>query len=106
MDPKERREICFQFWLNSATEANPENKYKPRNGDIVAVGPPKSGTTWLQQILHQIRTKGDETMTDIYDVTWYLPNPDRRWADFNFNADQKFNPRVFKHHEPYGVIET
>lgn len=38
--------------------------------DIFVAGPVKCGTTWLQQIVHQIRTKGDESFRDIYDVVW------------------------------------
>jgi len=105
MDPKERRKHVIDFALNGEHVVNPDNLYKPRDGDIIAVGPMKSGTTWLQQILHQIRTKGDETLRDIYDVTWCMLNPSRQW-DFNLNAEQKFTPRVFKHHEPYGVIQS
>jgi len=104
MDPKERRKIVTDFWFKDKV-VNTENLYRPRDGDIIAVGPVKSGTTWMQQILHQIRTKGDETFKDIYEVTWHILNPKRQW-DFNLNADQKFNPRVFKHHEPYGTIEN
>lgn len=46
-------------------------KFDPLPGDIMVAGAPKTGTTWIQQILHQLRTKGDETFTDIYAVSWY-----------------------------------
>ena len=35
-------------------------------------GSAKSRTTWLQQILNQIRTAGDESIDAIYKVTWYF----------------------------------
>ncbi len=33
--------------------------FHPQNTDIFVVGGPKSGSTWLQQIIHQLRTGGD-----------------------------------------------
>jgi hypothetical protein len=103
MDADDRRKAAQDLTANLSV--NPENLYRPRDGDIIIVGPPKSGTTWMQQILHQIRTKGDESFTDIYDVTWNINNPARHW-DFNLNAEQRYNPRIFKHHEAYGIIES
>src|SRR5690348_17069261 len=42
------------------------------DGDVVVNGVYKSGTTWLMQILHQIRTGGDENFDDIYNVTKHI----------------------------------
>lgn len=58
MDPMERIEKFFLANMGKVDER--ELPYDPRPSDVVIVGPAKSGTTWLQQILHQIRTKGDE----------------------------------------------
>ena len=42
----------------------PFRGFKPRDGDIFSGAFPKSGTTWLDQILHQLRTEGEqETFT-------------------------------------------
>lgn len=104
MDPKERRKYATDFLMNKKFVVNEDYLYKPRDGDIIVVGPMKSGTTWMQQILHQIRTKGDESFDDIYGVSWVIMNPSRQ-MNFNLNADQKFNPRLFKSHEAFGVID-
>lgn len=103
MDPKERRKFALDFYFNNKIIVNEDNLYRPRDGDIIVVGPMKSGTTWMQQILHQIRTKGDESFYDIYAVSWVILNPTRQ-LNYNLNADQKFTPRVFKSHEAFGVI--
>lgn len=94
--------------LNGTVENSDDHPgvvYKPKDDDIVIIGPPKSGTTWLQQILHQIKTKGDESFNNIYDVTWWIPNP-KLQISFNINGEQPYNPRVYKHHEAYGIIAT
>jgi len=76
---------------------NKDHLYVPRAGDVLINGPAKAGTTWLQQILHQIRTKGDESFNDIYDITWFIQFP--KFADrFNFNDEQVCNPRIYKCH--------
>jgi len=43
---------------------------KWRDGDIVVSVPLKSGTTWTMNIVHQLRTGGDGTFSDIY---WEVP---------------------------------
>jgi len=74
-------------------------KFDPLPGDIMVAGAPKTGTTWIQQILHQIRTKGDETFSDIYEVTWWLPYKFNKF-EFDYNQKQPFGPpRILKTHE-------
>ena len=34
-------------------------RFAPRKTDVFIVASPKAGTTWMQQITHQLRTKGD-----------------------------------------------
>lgn len=55
--------------------------------------------------MHQIRTKGDESFDDIYQVTKYIRSPKGR-VEFDANEDQGWSPQIFKHHEGYGIIET
>jgi len=110
MDPKDvegknRRDTIFDMFMNGKFDIDPDHLYRPRDSDIIIIGPPKSGTTWLQQILHQLRTKGDEDFQDIYKVTFYICNPAGQFH-FDNNAEQAHFPRIYKHHESYGVIPT
>jgi len=110
MDPKdaegkERRDTIFHMFMNGKFDIDPNHLYKPRDSDIILIGPPKSGTTWLQQILHQLRTKGDEEFDDIYKVTAYICNPAGQYH-YDNNAEQAYSPRVYKHHESFGIIAT
>ncbi len=50
-----------------------------RDGDIVVSVPPKSGTTWTMNIVHQLRSGGDASFFDVYEeVPWLelVPRPD------------------------------
>ena len=44
----------------------------PRNSDVFISTFAKSGTTWMQQIVHQIRCKTDDTFDDIYQVVPWI----------------------------------
>ncbi len=46
--------------------------FKPRPDDVIVVTPAKCGTTWMQQILHQLRSGGDMSFDDIYDVVPFI----------------------------------
>lgn len=49
-----------------------------RDGDVVIAVPPKSGTTWTMNIVHQLRSGGDADFADVYaEVPWieFVPNP-------------------------------
>ena len=43
-----------------------------REGDIIVNCPPKSGTNWTMNIVHQILTGGDSDFEDIYQVHFNL----------------------------------
>lgn len=84
-------------------EINQNFIYKPRAGDVIIFGPRKAGTTWMENILHQIRTKGDEYSTNHYNLVQFIGNPNR--PIFNLNAEQKWNPRLYKAHITFGKIK-
>ena len=64
--------------------------------DIVVTPFGKSGTTWLQQIAHTLRTRGDMDFDDISRVApWIESSTD---LGLDLNAEQKASPRVFKSH--------
>lgn len=69
--------------MNDSTETNRPHSGPPwiqpaiqqhiewRDGDIVISVPPKSGTTWTMNIVHQLLTGGTEDFDDIYaEVPW------------------------------------
>jgi len=75
--------------------------YNSRPGDVIICGYFRSGTTWLQQILHQIRCGGgDESYADIDEVVWSIP-PYMERLDFDLNADQGHKLRLFRCHDCY-----
>ena len=49
-------------WINDTIQ----QQIEWRDGDIVVSVPPKSGTTWTMNIVHQLRSGGDPTFVDIY----------------------------------------
>ena len=74
-----------------------------RNGDIIISVPPKSGTTWMMNIVHQLRTGGDPDFKDIYiEVPWleFVENredtPERRLDRFRTLPTSR--RRAFKTH--------
>ena len=51
--------------------------FHPRKSDVLIVTGPKSGTTWMQQILHQLRAGGDDCFESIDRVVPWLEKPQR-----------------------------
>jgi len=77
--------------------------FKARATDVLITTPPKAGTTWMQQILHQMRTKGDDTFSNIYDVVPWLEFPR---GDISLTEQLNLHeslaaPRIFKTHCTY-----
>ncbi len=73
-----------------------------RPDDVVITPFAKSGTTWLQQIFHQLRTGGDMDFDDISRVVPWLETA--YLLNFDLNAPQRAKPRGFKSHLPYTAI--
>jgi Sulfotransferase domain len=69
-------------------------------GDVVIATFPKSGTTWLQQICHGLRSRGD---MDFPEITFAVPWIERgHLFGIDARAPQRFAPpRVFKTHLEY-----
>lgn len=80
-----------------------------RDGDVVIAVPPKSGTTWTMNIVHQLRTGGDADFADVYaEVPWieFVANPgvDRDALVAGFDAMPTDRFRAFKSHALPGTV--
>ncbi len=74
-----------------------------RDGDIVISVPPKSGTTWMMNIVHQLRSGGDPNFADVYrEVPWLelvaSPTTDRDAIVAGFDNMPVTRRRAFKTH--------
>jgi hypothetical protein len=67
-----------------------------RPTDIVITPFGKSGTTWTQQIVHTLRTRGDMDFDDISRVVPWIETSGALGIDLD--AEQRANPRAFKSH--------
>ncbi len=72
---------------------------RSRASDVFISTYPKSGTTWMQQVVHQVRCGGDEDYTDIYDVVPWLEMA--LALNVDLTAQQAGGFRAFKTHRPY-----
>ena len=70
--------------------------FAPRPTDLFIVTIPKAGTTWLQQMVHQLRTGGDMEFTEISQVIPFLEMAHD--LDQDVHAEQKAFPRCYKTH--------
>ena len=70
--------------------------YKPDPTDVFIVTPPKCGTTWMQQIVHGLRTRGSMDFDEITRVVpWINMAHD---SGIDIYAPQVAHPRAFKTH--------
>ena len=70
--------------------------FSPRSTDVIIVTTPKAGTTWLQQIVHQLRTGGDMSFDEISQVVPFLEFAGDLGVDID--AEQSAVPRCYKTH--------
>lgn len=79
------------------------NHFRARQTDVIIASTPKSGTTWVQQILHQMRTGGSGEFGNINDVIAWLdtPNVDDSAEELLAQYDKMTEPRIFKTHCVY-----
>ncbi|XP_028416097.1 amine sulfotransferase-like [Dendronephthya gigantea] len=72
--------------------------FVPRSTDVIISTSPKCGTTWMQQILHQLRSGGDMSFADIDE---HVPFIDLAYfVGQDLDAEHKYQPRCFKTHFP------
>ncbi|NVE95537.1 sulfotransferase domain-containing protein [Altererythrobacter lutimaris] len=73
--------------------------YEPQDGDVFITCWAKSGTTFMQQMFHQLRTGGD---MDFDDISRVVPWDDTgALCNFDMTAPQNADPRGFKSHRDY-----
>jgi hypothetical protein len=72
--------------------------YKPDPTDVFIVTPPKCGTTWMQQIVHGLRTYGSMDFDEICQVVPWLHMAHDCGLDIY--APQPARPHAFKTHTP------
>jgi hypothetical protein len=82
------------FRSDEAAEA--VNNFPTRSSDVFICTYTKSGTTWTQQIVHQLRTGGSMEFDDISVVVPWLETAVD--IDIDPTADQRWEPRAFKSH--------
>ena len=70
--------------------------YKPDPSDVFIVTPPKCGTTWMQQIVHGLRTRGSMDFDEITRVVPWINMAHDMGMDIY--APQVAHPRAFKTH--------
>ena len=71
-------------------------EFRPAPTDVIISPFAKCGTTWLQQIVHGLRSHGDMDFDDIsYVVPWIEVSP---LLGIDLDADQRARPRAFKSH--------
>lgn len=76
--------------------------FKPHPTDVIISPFGKCGTTWLQQIVHSLRTRGDLDFDDISRVIpWLETSPD---LGLDLDAPQRAQPRAFKSHLPWMAV--
>lgn len=76
------------------------SNFKARASDVLITTPPKAGTTWMQQILHQLRSGGDTEFTSIDTVVPWLEitRTGKNWQQVLQGFDSLPEPRLFKTH--------
>lgn len=81
----------------SATSAAHAARWRPREDDVIVLSFPKTGTTWVQQVCEQLRSRGS---MDFAEISQRQP-----WLEFALDVGQSLDaphahgPRVFKSHQ-------
>ena len=88
-------QILFEV-SNTETCRHHSTQLKPGADDVIISTYPKCGTTWMQQIVHGLRSRGDMTFGEISEVVPFMEVAYDCGIDLN--APQAFAPRAFKTH--------
>jgi hypothetical protein len=77
-------------------------QFFPKPSDIFISPFPKSGTTWLQQIVHGLRSQGSMEFSEISLVVPFIERA--KTLGIDLNAPQVAEPRAFKSHLTWDQI--
>ncbi|XP_020607142.1 sulfotransferase family cytosolic 1B member 1-like isoform X2 [Orbicella faveolata] len=75
--------------------------FQTRGDDVFVVSYPKSGTTWLQEILWQVYNNGEKSTTKIFDR---VPMLERGTSSDRIDVTALPSPRLLHTHLTYDVI--
>ena len=81
-------------------EVNASKHFISRPDDIYVVGYPRSGTTWMQMICHQLKSNGAMSFDHIYDVAPFL----EMCLKNGTSLEEMPSPRIVKSHLLYRTI--
>lgn len=73
--------------------------YEPEKGDVVIATYPKSGTTWMLWITHQLATKGHEDFEMFHKQHPFIELDTTKWP-IHASMDAAPRPRMIKTHGP------
>jgi hypothetical protein len=98
---EELRELMSQFRTEESERQAATIDVRP--DDVFISTYSKSGTTWLQQVVHQLRSGGS---MDFDEISAAVP-----WLDVAYDIgidplDQPWAPRAFKLHRPWDDVPT
>lgn len=85
-----------KFAMSGEFESKEFQSMRLRPTDVVITPFGKSGTTWIQQIVHCLRTRGDMDFDDISRVVPWIEASTS--LGINIEAKQLCDPRAFKSH--------
>jgi len=88
--------------MHTAPSVEAGRAFKPKPTDVFVVTYPKCGTTWVTQIAHVLRTRGDQSFGEITEVVpWDICAVD---CGQDLDSDHVASPRVFKSHERFETV--
>lgn len=97
----EEMEEKFKYFRTAKGKAVAAS-FVPDPTDIFITPYAKSGTTWVQQIVHSLRTRGDMDFDEIMEVIPWLSMAYDTGIDIH--APQKAHPRAFKAHYSWDQV--
>lgn len=90
--------VPVPFFIKQERFDEIKEKHKSRPGDILISSYPKSGTTWLQNIVNLLCDEPQGKDLDLYKATpWITANPQEEIDNLN-------SPRIFKSHAKFSWL--